>query len=111
MNKHLAFAVSDHHMLLFLVPRHERGPTETICLFRLHRISIYTDILFVTPTYFPLVVSWKTILPAGHPSIDNSNKIPILFGIERMYSFEDLHAVKGGAIKPIWALNQRQKRS
>lgn len=104
------FAVSDHHILLFLFPRHEHGPTGTICLCRLHRVSVYTDTLFMIPTYFPLVVNWKTILPAGHPSTENSNKIPILFGIERIHSFEDLHAIKGGAIKPIRALKQRQMR-
>lgn len=110
MNEHLAFAVSDHHMWLFLFPRHEHGPTGIICLRRLHRVSAYTDTVFMIPTYFPLVVSWKTILPAGHPSTDNSNKISILFGKERMYSFEDLHTIRSGAIKPIRALEQRQTR-
>lgn len=110
MNEHLAFAVPDRHMLLFLFPRHERGPTGTICLRRLHRVSAYTDTVFVIPTYFPPVVSQKTTLPAGHPSSVNSNKIPVLFGMKWMYSFEDLRAVRGGAVKPIRALKQRQKR-
>lgn len=53
----LAVPVSDDHMLLFLFPRHDCCPTGTICLFTLHRVSTYTDTVFMIPTYFPLVVS------------------------------------------------------